>query len=113
MKTAFSNISDIERKVKSIIAWKLGVSEKEITPQTSFSDNLFADKLDMVDIAMEFEKEFHISIPDDQIEKICTVSEAIESVRKNGKQKKHFNPAYNLLIGPPLYHGYQGSNPGK
>ena len=110
METTFTNTADIEGKVKSIIAWKLGVSEKEITPQASFLDNFYADDLDMVDLVMEFEKEFHISIPDEQIEKISTVSQAIESVKENGK--KH-NPAYSLLIGPPLYHGYHEGNPGK
>ena len=113
METASASISDIERKVRSIIAWKLGVSEKEITPQANFSDNLFADELDMVDIVMELEKEFHISIPDEQIEKISTLSEAIASVRKNGKQNNNHNPAYSILIGPPLYHGYQEGNQSK
>lgn len=113
METISANISDIERKVKSIIAWKLGVSEKEVTSQANFSNNLFADELDMVDIIMEFEKEFHISIPDDQIEKISTVSEAVARVKENGKQKVTHNPAYSLLIGPPLYREYEENNPGK
>lgn len=107
METTFASISDIERKVKSIIAWKLGVSEKEITPDSNFSDNLYADEFDIVDLVMEFEKEFHISIPDKQIEKIRTVSEAVASIRKNSRPIIDYNPAYSLLVGPPLYHGYQ------
>jgi acyl carrier protein len=113
MKTTFKNNTDFEGKVKAIIACKLGVDEKEITPQANFSDNLYADFLDMVDLVMEFEKEFNISIPDDQIEKISTVSEAIASVRKNGKQKMQCNSASTLLIGPPLYRGFRDGNPSQ
>ena len=88
METLFKNKIDVERKVKNIIAYKLGLDEKKVTPQSNFSDNFYADFLDIVDLVMEFEEEFNISIPADQIEKICTVSEAVESVMSNsGKQR--------------------------
>jgi len=77
--------TDIEGKVKAIIADKLGVDEKEITPQASFTNDLGADSLDTVELIMEFEKEFNIAIPDEQAEKISTVGEAIEYIKKNIK----------------------------
>lgn len=86
METQCETKIDYEGKVKTIIAYKLNVDEKKITPQSSFTENLDADFLDIVDMVMEFEDVFNISIPADQIEKISTVSEAIESVRKNGRQ---------------------------
>ncbi len=78
-------MSDGASKVKAIIVDKLGVEESEVTPQASFTNDLGADSLDTVELIMEFEKEFGISIPDDQAEKISTVGEAIshiESVTK-------------------------------
>ncbi|MBN1464070.1 MAG: acyl carrier protein [Paludibacteraceae bacterium] len=78
-------MSDVASKVKAIIVDKLGVEESEVTPQASFTNDLGADSLDTVELIMEFEKEFGISIPDDQAEKISTVGEAIshiESVTK-------------------------------
>ena len=71
-------MSDIANKVKSIIVDKLGVDEKEVTPTASFTNDLGADSLDTVELIMEFEKEFDVSIPDDQAEKIQTVGQAIE-----------------------------------
>jgi len=71
---------DIQSKVKAIIVDKLGVDEKEVTPQASFTNDLGADSLDTVELIMEFEKEFNIAIPDDQAEKIGTVGEAISYI---------------------------------
>ncbi len=70
-------MSEIAEKVKKIITEKLGVEESEVTPEASFTNDLGADSLDTVELIMEFEKEFNISIPDDQAESITTVGQAI------------------------------------
>ena len=70
-------MSDIAEKVKSIIVEKLGVEASEVTPEASFTNDLGADSLDTVELIMEFEKEFCLSIPDDQAENIQTVGQAI------------------------------------
>ena len=67
-------MSEIESKVKAIIVDKLGVDEAEVKAEASFTNDLGADSLDTVELIMEFEKEFGISIPDDKAEKIATVS---------------------------------------
>ena len=76
-------MSGIAEKVKKIIVEKLGVEESEVTPEASFTNDLGADSLDTVELIMEFEKEFNISIPDDEAEKIHTVGPAIEYLEKN------------------------------
>ena len=58
-------MSEIASKVTSIIVEKLGVEESEVTPQASFANDLGADSLDTVELIMEFEKEFGLSIPDE------------------------------------------------
>jgi acyl carrier protein len=78
-------MSEIANRVKTIIVEKLGVDEKEITPEASFTNDLGADSLDTVELIMEFEKEFNIAIPDDQAEKISTVGEAISYIENNQK----------------------------
>ncbi len=78
-------MSDIATRVKAIIVDKLGVDEKEVTPEASFTNDLGADSLDTVELIMEFEKEFNIAIPDDQAEKISTVGEAIAYIENNSK----------------------------
>ncbi|OJU78838.1 MAG: acyl carrier protein [Bacteroidetes bacterium 47-18] len=70
-------MSEVANRVKKIIVDKLGVDESEITPEASFTNDLGADSLDTVELMMEFEKEFNISIPDDQAENIGTVGQAI------------------------------------
>lgn len=75
-------MSDISSRVKAIIVDKLDVEETEVTPESSFTNDLGADSLDTVELIMEFEKEFNIQIPDDQAEKITTVGHAIEYVEK-------------------------------
>jgi acyl carrier protein len=80
-----NNMSEIATKVKAIIVDKLGVEESEVTEQASFTNDLGADSLDTVELIMEFEKEFDISIPDDQAEKIQTVGEAIRYIEENKK----------------------------
>ena len=79
-------MSDIASRIKSIIVDKLGVDEKEVTPQASFTNDLGADSLDTVELIMEFEKEFNIAIPDDQAEKIGTVGEATSYIEANVKK---------------------------
>lgn len=69
---------DVEAKVKSIIVDKLGVDESEVTGEANFTNDLGADSLDTVELIMEFEKEFDISIPDEDAENIATVGDAVE-----------------------------------
>ena len=78
-------MSDIASRVKAIIVEKLGVDESEVTPEASFTNDLGADSLDTVELIMEFEKEFSVSIPDDQAENIQTVGQAITYVEENAK----------------------------
>lgn len=80
------NMSEIAQKVKQIIIDKLGVEESEVTPEASFTNDLGADSLDTVELIMEFEKEFNISIPDDQAENISTVGQAISFLEQNIKK---------------------------
>ncbi len=70
-------MASIEEKVKQIIVDKLGVDESEVTKDASFQNDLGADSLDTVELIMEFEKEFDISIPDEQAENIQTVGQAV------------------------------------
>ena len=78
-------MSDISSRVKAIIVDKLGVDEKEVTNEASFTNDLGADWLDTVELIMEFEKEFSIAIPDDQAENIATVGDAIKFIEDNAK----------------------------
>lgn len=71
-------MSEIADKVKQIIVDKLGVDDSEVTNEASFTNDLGADSLDTVELIMEFEKEFDISIPDEQAENIQTVGHAVE-----------------------------------
>ncbi|MDR2968995.1 MAG: acyl carrier protein [Tannerellaceae bacterium] len=78
-------MSEVASRVKAIIVDKLSVEETEVTPEASFTNDLGADSLDTVELIMEFEKEFNISIPDDQAEKITTVGDAIAYIEANAK----------------------------
>ena len=78
-------MSAIEEKVRAIIVDKLGVDETEVKPEASFTNDHGADSLDTVELIMEFEKEFSISIPDDKAEKISTVGDAIAYIEENSK----------------------------
>ena len=80
-------MSDIASRVKAIIVDKLSVEESEVTNEASFTNDLGADSLDTVELIMEFEKEFGISIPDDQAEKISCVGDAIAYVEANTNTK--------------------------
>ena len=70
-------MSEVTERVKAIIVDKLGVSESEVTPEATFTQDLGADSLDTVELIMEFEKEFGIQIPDEKAETIQTVGDAI------------------------------------
>ena len=78
-------MSEIESKVKAIIVDKLGVDEAEVKAEASFTNDLGADSLDTVELIMEFEKEFGISIPDDKAETIQTVGDAVKYIEENAK----------------------------
>ena len=78
-------MSEVASRVKAIIVDKLSVEETEVTNEASFTNDLGADSLDTVELIMEFEKEFGISIPDDQAEKIATVGDAISYIEANAK----------------------------
>ena len=70
-------MSNIAERVNKIIIDKLGVDESEVTSEASFTNDLGADSLDTVELIMEFEKEFDLSIPDEQAENIQTVGPAV------------------------------------
>ncbi len=70
--------SDIESTVKSIIVDKLGVDEADVAHEASFTNDLGADSLDTVELIMEFESEFDLTIPDEEAENIATVGDAID-----------------------------------
>lgn len=74
-------MANIAERVSKIIVDKLGVEVGEVIPEASFTNDLGADSLDTVELIMEFEKEFDISIPDEQAENIQTVKDAIEYVQ--------------------------------
>ena len=78
-------MADIADRVKSIIVDKLGVDQKEVTDEASFTNDLGADSLDQVELIMEFEKEFNISIPDEAAETIKTVGDAVNYLNENIK----------------------------
>ena len=78
-------MSEVAERVKAIIVDKLSVEETEVTNEASFTNDLGADSLDTVELIMEFEKEYSISIPDDQAEKITTVGDAIAYIEANAK----------------------------
>ncbi len=77
--------SEISNKVRAIIVDKLGVDEAEVQDTASFTNDLGADSLDTVELIMQFEKEFGVTIPDDQAEKIGTVGDAIKFIEDNAK----------------------------
>ena len=70
-------MSMVEEKVKAIIVEKLGVDEADINHEASFTNDLGADSLDIVELVMEFEKQFSVNIPDEDAEKISTVGDAV------------------------------------
>lgn len=76
-------MSDVEERVKKIIAEHLDADEGKITANASFTDDLGADSLDQVELVMAFEEEFGIEIPDDAAEKILRVEDAVKYIEAN------------------------------
>lgn len=73
-------MNEIQEKVVAIIVDKLGVDASSVVPEASFTTDLGADSLDTVELIMELEKQFEITIPDEQAEKISTVQDAIDYI---------------------------------
>lgn len=86
-------MSNIKQRVRDIIADKLGVAMEDITEEATFQD-LDADSLDSVEVMMEFEKEFQISIPDSEMESIRNIGDAMEIISKKVAEKQ--NPPSGL-----------------
>ncbi len=78
-------MSDLKQKVVSVVAEQLGVKEEDITPGSSFVNDLGADSLDTVELVMALEDEFGIEIPDEEAEKIVTVGDAIKYIEEHSK----------------------------
>ncbi|HEY6769887.1 MAG TPA: acyl carrier protein [Candidatus Sulfotelmatobacter sp.] len=78
---------EIVEKVKQIIAEQLGVDENDVSPSSSFVDDLGADSLDTVELVMALEEAFSVEIPDEDAEKIRTVQDAIDYIDKHAKKK--------------------------
>ena len=77
---------EIEDKVIEIVSEQMGVEKGEITRETSFVNDLNADSLDTVELVMEFEDEFELSIPDEDAEKIQTVGQAIDYIKEHASK---------------------------
>jgi acyl carrier protein len=80
-------MSTVAEKVRSIIVEQLGVEADEVTPEASFTEDLGADSLDIVELVMAFEEEFGIEIPDEDAEKIGRVSEAVSYIEQHAAAK--------------------------
>ncbi|MDE6120571.1 MAG: acyl carrier protein [Muribaculaceae bacterium] len=78
-------MSEIADRVKTIVVDKLGADPAKVTEEAVFTTDLNADSLDTVELIMDFEKEFGITIPDEEAEKIKTVGDAIAFVEANAK----------------------------
>ena len=78
----------VEDRVKQIIVDQLGVDSGDVTPASSFVDDLGADSLDRVELVMALEETFGIEIPDEEAEKIATVQDAVDYIQKNAKSVK-------------------------
>jgi len=76
-------MSTIEERVKKIVIEQLGVTDDEVTIEASFVDDLGADSLDTVELVMALEEEFETEIPDEDAEKITTVQQAVDYIKKN------------------------------
>jgi len=83
------NIQEIEAKVIEIVSEQMGVDKSEVTRDTSFINDLNADSLDTVELVMEFEDEFDMSIPDEEAEKIQTVGAAIDYIIEIVRSQSH------------------------
>jgi len=82
-----ATVAEIEEKVFQIVSEQLSVEKSEIAKETSFVNDLNADSLDTVELVMELEDEFDLTIPDEEAEKLKTVGEAIEYIQKHVGEK--------------------------
>jgi len=78
-------MSDIEERVKKIVAEQLGANEADVKQDSSFVDDLGADSLDTVELVMALEEEFECEIPDEDAEKITTVQQAVDYINAHNK----------------------------
>ena len=78
--------AEIEDKVFTIVSEQMAINKAEITRETSFVNDLNADSLDIVELVMEFEDEFEMSIPDEEAEKIQTVGQAIDYIKEHSSK---------------------------
>lgn len=81
-------MASVEEKVKEIIVEQLGVDPAQVKPEASFVNDLGADSLDTVELVMALEEEFNLEIPDEEAEKISTVGQAIEYIKKNTSKEE-------------------------
>src|SRR5213596_2092335 len=82
-----SVVPSVEERVIEIVCENLGVNKEQVTRQTSFQEDVGADSLDIVELVMELEEEFEITIPDEEAEKIKTVGQAIDYIEAKLKEK--------------------------
>ncbi len=75
----------MDEKIKKIIEEQLGVESDRITPEASFADDLGADSLDIVELVMAMEEEFEVEIPDEDAEKLKTVTDVTNYLKEKGK----------------------------
>ena len=80
-------VASVEERVIEIVCENLAVNKEQVNRNTSFIDDIGADSLDIVELIMELEEEFEITIPDDQAEKIKTVGEAIDYIQREIDKK--------------------------
>jgi acyl carrier protein len=81
-------MASVEEKVKEIIVEQLGVDPAQVKPEASFVNDLGADSLDTVELVMALEEEFNLEIPDEEAEKISTVGQTIEYIKKNTSKEE-------------------------
>lgn len=82
-----ATVTEIEEKVNQIVSEQLSVDKGELSRETSFVNDLNADSLDTVELVMELEDEFDLTIPDEEAEKLRTVGEAIDYIQKSLSEK--------------------------
>jgi acyl carrier protein len=85
-EAAGPKMDETEQKVIEIVSEQMGVDKSEITRETHFINDLNADSLDTVELVMEFEDEFELSIPDEEAEKIQTVGQAIDYIKEHSNK---------------------------
>ena len=82
-----STVTSVEERVIEIVCENLGVNREQVSRQTSFHEDIGADSLDIVELVMELEEEFEITIPEEHADKIKTVGEAIDYIEREQAKK--------------------------